>query len=102
MFKLQDICSMYLDKGTLVVMGDFNAHINGQLFLKRNNRRSHIFKQFLSGNNLSIANTLDLCTGTPSTFVSYCGQYTSMIDHMIVQTEKVDLVSVCKVLMMMH
>ena len=98
MFKLQDICSMYLDKGTLVVMGDFNAHINGQVFLKRHDRRSHILKQFLSGNNLSIANTLDLCTGTPSTFVSYCGQYTSMIDHMIVQTEKVDLVSVCKIL----
>ena len=42
--------------------------------------------------------SMDLCTGTPPTFVSYCGQYTSMIDHMIVQTEKVDLVSVCKIL----
>ena len=89
---------MYLDKGTLVVMGDFNAHINGQLFIKCHDRRSHIFNQFLSENKLSIANTLDLCTGTPSTFVSYCGQYTSMIDHILVQNEKVDLVSVCKIL----
>ena len=42
--------------------------------------------------------TLDLCTSTPSTFVSYCGQYTSMIDHILVHNEKVDLVSVCKIL----
>ena len=96
--KLQDICSMYLDKGTLVVMGDFNAHINGQLFIKCHDRRSHIFNQFLSENKLSIANTLDLCTGTPSTFVFYCGQYISMIDHILVQNEKVDLVSVCQTL----
>ena len=74
MFKLQDICSMYLDKGTLVVMGDFNAHINVQLFLKRHDRRSHLLNQFVSGNNFSIANTLTICTGSLSTFVSYCGQ----------------------------
>ena len=96
--SIETVNPVYLDKGTLVFMGDFNAHNNGQLFLKRHDRRSPLLNQFVSGNNLSIANTLTICTGSLSTFVSYCGQYTSMIDHMLIQSEKVDLISVCKIL----
>ena len=33
-----------------------------------------------------------------SMFVSYCGQYTSIVNHMLIQSEKVDFISVCKIL----
>ena len=98
LLKIQDICSMYSDKGTMVIMGDFNAHSNGQVFVKRHDRRSVLFHQLLSDNNLLSVNTLPICTGASSTFVSYSGEYTSMIDHILVPAENVDQVSVCKVL----
>ena len=56
MLKLQDICSMCLDRGTLVIMGDFNAHTNGQRFRKHHDRHSHILNQFVPGNIFSISN----------------------------------------------
>ena len=92
------ICSMYSDKGTLIIMGDFNAHRNGRVFLKGHDRRSNLLQQFLTGNNFVAINTLPLCTGASSTYVSYSGEYTSMIDHILIQIEKTDLVSMCKVL----
>ena len=33
MRKLQDICSTSIDKGTVGLMGDLNAHQNGSTFL---------------------------------------------------------------------
>ena len=86
--KLQDILSMYADRGTLVVMGDFNAHLNGRTFVKFHDRRSKLLKQLLSVNNLLSVNTLPLCTGASTTFVSYSGEYTSLIDHILIRMEK--------------
>ena len=82
----------------LIIMGDFNAHKNGRVFLKGQDRRSSLLQQFLSGNNFLSVNTLPLCTSATSTFVSYSGEYTSMIDHILIQIEKIDLVSTCNVL----
>ena len=48
-------------------------------------------------NNLLSVNTLPLCTGASTTFVSYSGEYTSLIDHILIRMEKVDLVLTCKV-----
>ena len=48
-------------------------------------------------NNLLSVNTLLLCTGASTTFVSYSGEYTSLIDHILIRMEKVDLVLTCKV-----
>ena len=98
LLKLQDICSMYNEMGTLIIMGDFNAHINGRIFVKPHDRRSAILSNFLVTNNLIPVNTLSICTGADSTFLSYSGEHTSMIDHILVPSEKVDLVAECKVL----
>ena len=98
MQKLQDICSFYSDKGTVVLMGDLNAHQNGSTFFKRYDRRSVILRDFLAYNNfvsvntlrvctgaaynnLVSVNTLRVCTGANATFVSYSGEFKSMIDH---------------------
>ena len=89
---------MHKEIGSLIIMGDFNAHINGRIFVKPHDRRSAIFSNFLATNNLIPVNTLSLCTGADSTFVSYSGEHTSMIDHILVPSERVDLVVECKVL----
>ena len=96
--KLQDICSMYTEMGTLVIMGDLNVHINGRLFLKPPDRRSALFHHFTVANNMLSLNTLPLCAGASSTFVLYSGEHVSMIDHILLQVEKVDLVSECSIL----
>ena len=89
---------MYIEMGTLIIMGDFNAHVNGKQFVKPHNRRSALFSRFLASNNFVSLNTLPLCTGAWSSFVSYSGEHTSMIDHILVPTEKVDLVTECRIL----
>ena len=81
LLKLQDMYSMYMEMGTLIIMGDFNAHINGRIFVKPHDRRSAIFSNFPATNNLIPVNTLSIYTGADSTFISYSGEHTSMIDH---------------------
>ena len=58
LLKLQDICSMYDSRGTVILMGDFNAHFNGEKFIKPHDRRSNLFLQFLASNNLISISTL--------------------------------------------
>lgn len=98
MLKLQDIYSSFSDKGTLIIMGDFNAHQNGYNFVKRYDRRSVMLRNFLACNNLASVNTLPNCTGASATFVSYCGDFKSTIDHIVVPVESLDLLSICSVL----
>ena len=95
LLKLQDICSLYGEGVPLLIMGDFNVHFNGEKFVKPHDSRSDLFMQFLASNNLISINTLRMCTGALSTFVSYTGEQLSMIDHILIPVEKVDLISIC-------
>ena len=54
--------------------------------------------QFLASNNLISINTLQMCSGALSTFVLYTGEQLSMIDHILIPVEKVDLISFCEIL----
>ena len=98
LLKLQDICSMYDRRGTVILMEDFNAHFNGEKFIKPHDRRSNLFLQFIASNNLISINTLEMCTGAMSTYVSYSGEQYSMIDHILLPIEKYDLVTFCEIL----
>ena len=98
LLKLQDICSKYAERGTILIMGDFNAHLNGATYIKPADGRSGLLTQFLVGNNLVSINTLPTCIGAMSTYVSYSGEQLSMIDHILLPVEKGDLVSVCEIL----
>ena len=89
---------MYKDMGTLIIMGDINAHINGRNFVKPHDRRSTLLSNFLVTHNLIPVNTLNMCTGADSTFVSYSGEHTSMTDHIVVPSEDVDLISEFRIL----
>ena len=89
---------MYDSRGTVILMGDFNAHFNGEKFIKPHDRRTNLFLQFLASNNLISINTLEMCTGAMSTYVSYSGEQYSMIDHILLPIEKYDLVTSCEIL----
>ena len=61
-------------------MVDFNAHFNGEKFVKPHDRCSELLMQFLASNksnNLVSVTTLRVCTGALSTFVSYSGEQLS-------------------------
>ena len=45
--------------------------------------------------NYIATNTLDICRGATSTFVSYDGQSESLIDLFIIPVEKVDTINNC-------
>ena len=95
---LQDIISMYSQRGRLVLMGDFNSHLQGQSFIKASNARSCAVGALFNDNCMVAVNTLPLCTGAQSTFVSFDDRSQSMIDHIVVPYECVDLVSSCHIL----
>ena len=95
--KLSDIVQMYSDKGTLIILGDTNAHISSHKFIKRTDRRTAIFEKFLINFNLMSANTLDICQGAKSSFVSYNGINESLIDHIILPFEIKDTIISCEI-----
>ena len=96
--KLNEIVYMYSNKGKLVFQGDFNAHLQSQHLLKLNDFRSNYLIYFLCNNNFSAINTLPLCNGAKSTFVSYNGMHETMIDHTLCPVEMLDTVISCDIL----
>ena len=97
-FKLQDICSSFVESGTLIIIGDFNAHLNCIKLIKRCDRRALLLYSFLACNNLVSANTLPICKGANDTFVFCNGMFHSMIDHIVIPVECVDTISDCFIL----
>ena len=77
----------------VIVMGDFNANLSSAHFFRPDNYRSSPLSSLIDQNNLSAINTLEICCGARSSFVSYDGLCESMIDHILVPIEKVDLIS---------
>ena len=85
-----------METGTLIIMGDFNSHFNRRVFVKSHDRRNVLFSHFLATDNLVPENTsVYWCLVN---FCSYSGEHKSMIDHILVPSEKVDLLSECRVL----
>ena len=97
-FKLQDICSSFVESETLIIMGDLNAHLNCTKLIKRCDRRALLLHNFLACNNLVFANTLPTCKGANDTFVSYNGMFHPMIDDIVIPKECVDTISDCLIL----
>lgn len=96
--KLDNLINIYSEKGTVFIMGDFNANLMSNTFHKAIDGRCRTLQSFLNDHNYLATNTLDLCTGARSTFVSYDGVSESLIDHFIIPVEKVDLINECSIL----
>ena len=96
--KLSDIIHRYSDKGKVIILGDFNAHLQSKNYLKNNDRRSRVLEEFLTSSNLTAVNTLSTCRGARSSFVSYDGKNETLIDHIVLPSEMLDLLTDCEIL----
>ena len=95
---LDDIVYRYSNFGKLILMGDFNAHLQGNMFIKLNDARSKLLLDFLTKHNMVAIDTMPFCKGAISSFVSYCGNSESLIDHVICPVEICDTVVSCNIL----
>ena len=90
---LHAIISMYCHYGLVILMGDFNAHLQGKRFIKSTDDRGKCLLDLMNYYNLVSLNTLSLCSGATSSFVSYDNIYESLIDHVLLPLERLDTVS---------
>ena len=95
--RLQNIISVYSEKGMVVIMGDINTHLSRSGHQERQSNRCRYLNKLLIDNNLVSINTLDFCRGADSTFVTYDGRHESLIDHIIIPVEKLHYVSFCEI-----
>ena len=79
-------------------MGDFNAHLQGERYIKPTDDRGAYLLDLMNYHNLVSLNTLPLCSGVAASFVSYDGKYESLIDHILFPVERLDTVMSCKLL----
>ena len=81
----------------MIIMGDLNTSILSNKFSRNLNIHSQHLLKFLADNNMMYANTLQLCTGASSSYVSYDGSSESLIDHILFPVDNIDLVSRCEI-----
>ena len=96
--RLQNILSLYSEKGKVVLLGDFNTYLPIACFRERADHRCLYFQSFVHDNNMLSLNTSKLCTGANSTFVTYNGRYKSLIDYSLIPVEKMKNVTYCEIL----
>ena len=81
--------------GSVVLMGDFNCHVNSRHFRKSLDSRDKLFNTFLYDNSLTTVTPLDLCGGAPVSFESNRGR--SIIDNIILSTDDINSISYCAI-----
>ena len=79
-------------------MGDFNSHLNGEKFQKHLDKRSFCLQQLLNTNSYVSANVLPECTGAPTTFLSYSMTSHSLIDHILIPNDFIDLIKISHIM----
>ena len=67
---LQSVTSMYAENGSVIVMGDVNAHLQGHIYIKPSDDRGRYVQSMLTYHNLVSINSQSNCLGAHTTFVS--------------------------------
>ena len=93
--RLDNYINFYAERRTVITMGDFNTNLK---YHRRFDSRSKALCALLNSNNHVAINTLALCEGATSTFVSYDGKFESFTEYIILPVEKVDTVNECVIL----
>ena len=87
---LQTVISTYTDHGIVIVMGDMNTHLQGQRFMKATDYRGEYLLGMMNYFNLTSVNMQPLSSGASTSFVSYGGLYESLIDHILLPTQRLE------------
>ncbi|WAR26627.1 LOW QUALITY PROTEIN: hypothetical protein MAR_012331 [Mya arenaria] len=90
--KLYDVWYQYSNSGVCVFLGDFNAKYIPNFSISN---RDKLLSRFLDDCNTVPVNCLDMCTGSPYSFVSYDEKYRTLIDFICIPRELIDCISKC-------
>ena len=94
---LQTVISIYTDHGIVIVMGDMNAPLQSQRFIKATDYRCEYLLGMMNNFNLTSVNMQPLTSGALASFVSYGCLYESLIDHILLPTQRLDTVAYCTI-----
>lgn len=76
--------SVYSEVGTVILMGDFNAKIEGSRYQSKPDDRSIYLQTMLNELNVFSVNSEKMCVGPLYTFQGYESGPVSMIDHIVI------------------
>ena len=86
---------MYYDDGTVILMGEFNAHLQSKTYIKPNDVRGSYLNNMLDYHILVAVNKLPICSCSIASFVSYRKVHKSLIDHILIPDVKFHLLLSC-------
>ena len=84
---LHELYSVYTEVGTVILMGDFNAKIEGSRYQFKPDDRSIYLQTMLNELNVFSVNSAKMCVGPLYTFQGYENGPVSMIDHIVISKE---------------
>jgi exonuclease III len=85
--SLHEPYSVYSEVGKVVLMGDFNAKIEGSRYQFKPDDRSIYLQTMLNELNVFSVNSDKMCVGLLYTFQGYENGPVSMIDHIVISKE---------------
>ncbi|CAG2242874.1 unnamed protein product [Mytilus edulis] len=95
---LHEICSIYKDMGSVILMGDFNTKIQGPRYKFNPDERSRLMYSLIQEYELFSVNTQMFCHGPVTTFQSYDNGPSTGIDHILMPLSEIGKVSNAKVI----
>ncbi|XP_060067316.1 uncharacterized protein LOC132547560 [Ylistrum balloti] len=93
--KLDSLCASFSLQGSVIIMGDFNARLSGPRIPNYQNYRGLRLQRCLDRYQLSALTTSFFCSGPLYTYVHSDDGISSLIDHVIIDSSKTDLISNC-------
>ena len=92
---IEKLYDTYSANGPVMILGDFNAHLShgyGDKNPVNSNERGRVLEQFLDERRLmSVSSQMDTI-GPDYSYVGHSGEQTSLIDHVVISEDKLDLV----------
>ena len=89
---LEELYIAYGLRGPVIIIGDINVKIAGPRYVFLNDKRSDMFKTFISKHKLLSVNVQWFCKWPVHTHESYTGGPSSAIDHILVPDELIPFI----------
>ena len=96
--QLFNLISMLSQLGSVILMGNFNAHLNGSRYIRQIDRRGQDLYDLMSQVGMFNVTTSSLCEGTSTSYVSYDKRHESLIDHVLITADLVQSIFSCRIL----
>ena len=93
-YRLLLVCTQ---KMVQLLLCHFNAHLQGQTFIKATDERGRYLLDRLAYHNLVAVDTLPVLTGATTSFVFYRDACVSLHDHILVCDVKLDTILSCEI-----